>query len=260
MADRVRILFIHGIGDQEDDFWDKKKKPLVKALKKKGIKVSSADGVLYSRIAGDNVAKYWQSMDLKADIDFDFLRKLIMDYAADATVYGTKTYKASSNYQSIHRYLHNELSKCLEKMEPDEKLIIRAHSFGCHIISNMIYDIQNKKGIYDPKGENPFTPPPTLEEKLLLFATSGCNIPLFTAGLSEPTPFAKPGAVFEWLNIYDKDDVLGWPLKPLGGAFDVPWISDCIENTGGLIKSHGHYWYDRDVNNLIAERTALLLQ
>ena len=52
-------------------------------------------------------------------------------------------------------------------------------------------------------------------KKIERIFTAGANITLFVAGRPEVKPFAKPNDCFEWHNLYDEDDVLGWPLQQL---------------------------------------------
>lgn len=56
-------------------------------------------------------------------------------------------------------------------------------------------------------------------ETCMAWVTTGCNIPLFVAAHKTMNikPIQPPNGspTFKWLNIYDPDDVLGWPLQPL---------------------------------------------
>ena len=164
----------------------------------------------------------------------------------------------------IHAHVHQHLSTALAEMDDDEVLVVRAHSFGYHVFSNFVYDNHNLKGAHAPvladgtsaDAPTPLSKLPDLNDRLALFATTGCNIPLLVAGAPNSVPFTRPNDRFQWINIYDKDDVLGWPLRPLGAAFDVDWIRDCKENTGGLLRSHNNYWFDAGVNEQIAEAVA----
>ena len=78
------------------------------------------------------------------------------------------------------------------------------------------------------------------------------NVPLFAARGPSPVAFARPNDRFRWMNIFDKDDILGWPIRPLGGDFQAIWITDHQENTGGPLRSHTNYWFDFGVNDRIA--------
>jgi hypothetical protein len=98
--------------------------------------------------------------------------------------------------------------------------------------------------------------------------TTGCNIPIFVAAHKEMTiiPIAAPRPSFKWLNIYDPDDALGWPLRPLSEGYRV-LVEDRAINAGhGVIDwivkswnplSHSSYWQDDQV---IGELASMLTQ
>ena len=90
--------------------------------------------------------------------------------------------------------------------------------------------------------------------------TSGCNIPIFLAGFPReeitPVKTTTGGYNFKWLNYYDQDDVLGWPLQPMSPAYhDAIHKDEQINADGGLLGkftrgwnplSHNGYWSDKD--------------
>ena len=69
-------------------------------------------------------------------------------------------------------------------------------------------------------------------------------------------PIAAPTPFFHWLNVYDPDDVLGWPLQPLSAGYET-LVEDRAINAGqGAVNwmlkswnplSHGAYWQDEAV-------------
>src|SRR5262249_12022293 len=78
---------------------------------------------------------------------------------------------------------------------------------------------------------------------------------------------AKVAAASRWLNFLDRDDILGWPLRPLyeknAGSLDegqkrtVARIDDHEINVGGAFTSwspaaHGAYWTDGDFTEPVA--------
>ncbi|MDF1569935.1 MAG: hypothetical protein P1P77_18110, partial [Spirochaetaceae bacterium] len=90
-----------------------------------------------------------------------------------------------------------------------------------------------------------------------LFITTGCNIPVIVAGLEHAEPFTRPNKDFRWINIYDKDDILGWPLRPLGGGFGMnDWIEDRVIDAGLPLVSHMNYWKSKNSLKIIADAIA----
>lgn len=82
-------------------------------------------------------------------------------------------------------------------------------------------------------------------ETLCGFITFGSNIPLVTLALDQVVSITFPPAALKepfcsaarWLNFYDPDDVLGWPLKPLSPTYDTAVAQDIQINVGGILTS-----------------------
>ncbi|HUG89750.1 MAG TPA: hypothetical protein VML55_02890 [Planctomycetaceae bacterium] len=77
-----------------------------------------------------------------------------------------------------------------------------------------------------------------------------------------PPDLAATGT--EWLNLYDPDDVLGYPLKPVNDAYAAVVTRDVEINAGGLLTSwnpasHDQYWTDKDLTAPAAEMIARFL-
>ena len=104
--------------------------------------------------------------------------------------------------------------------------------------------------------------------------TFGCNIPLFTFAYTNVAPIVFPAAELpdpgdvrdkaKWLNYYDPDDVLGYPLKSINAAYDAVVDEDIPINVGGLFSSwnplsHNKYWTDNDFTKPAAEFIATFL-
>ena len=47
------------------------------------------------------------------------------------------------------------------------------------------------------------------------FFSAGCNIPLFVSSPNQIQTIMPPNDRFRWMNYFDKDDLLVWPLGPL---------------------------------------------
>jgi hypothetical protein len=91
-------------------------------------------------------------------------------------------------------------------------------------------------------------------------------MPLFTVVYNKIDPIQFPGAsvssafppgtsveelqkVAKWLNFYDPDDILGYPLKGLSASYDKTVTEDISVNVGGITAmwnpaSHSEYWTD----------------
>ncbi|MFT5084313.1 MAG: hypothetical protein ACI9Y1_002367 [Lentisphaeria bacterium] len=96
-------------------------------------------------------------------------------------------------------------------------------------------------------------------EHLAGMITFGCNIPLFSFAYKEADliPIKFPGSKLsssqkeksEWLNFYDPNDILGYPLAQLNNKFS--FIKDKHINVEEIGTSwnpltHSAYWTDDD--------------
>lgn len=101
------------------------------------------------------------------------------------------------------------------------------------------------------------------------FYTLGCNIPIFVAGHKKIEAIKPPMEEFKWYNLYDKDDVLGWPLKSLSPSYE-ELVEDIQINVGrGLLSklfkswnplSHGQYWQDKNVIGHISDNIKQIIK
>jgi alpha-beta hydrolase superfamily lysophospholipase len=170
----------------------------------------------------------------------------------------------------IHAIVSSEV-KGIKKDLSDDKapIVVMAHSLGAHIMSNYIWDRQHPPKDTKDKRE----PIPNL----VAMITFGCNIPLFSLSFPIAKPINLPGSGIrkpalktkaKWLNFLDRDDVLGWPLKPLykknlakltkTQRRTVAKIEDYEINVGSLAinwnpGAHAKYWTDNDFTKPVAE-------
>jgi hypothetical protein len=163
-------------------------------------------------------------------------------------------------------------------------VVFLTQSLGCQVLSNYLYDAQlpagrAAAGIWrdiQAHASEIAGHPLSAEEVAFLrgdtiqyWVTTGCSIPAFVAADTRMRiqPIRPPAPGFRWLNIYDPNDVLGWPLRPLGNGYEV-LVDDRAVNLGmkdsGKIDdagmySHETYWTNDDVlAPLVAILKALL--
>ena len=171
----------------------------------------------------------------------------------------------------------------------DGSVVIVAHSLGGQVLSNYLWDAQchrsspdvarfgiwrNLQGFaHEVSGKS------KLDDNEVAFLsgctvgalfTTGCNIPIFVAahGVDQIVPIKRPREDFEWHNYYDKDDVLGWPLRELSPSYGA-LVSDHRINAAGSVlgwflkswnpMSHNEYWQDgRVLRDIVSGIDALL--
>ena len=172
--------------------------------------------------------------------------KLRTNFAAES-ISDIIGYKNQEAYQKIHQRLFDEIDS-LAKTDEKQPLSIIAHSLGTVISSDFIYDREKKCGALHENFflSNLFT----LGSPIALFALQ-YGIELFK------NPIHVEDENGHWINIFDIDDPIAYPLKNLNEAYDKAVHADKEVNTGGFSVSHTRYFKDREVQDIIAKKLAI---
>lgn len=256
MSKKVFILSIPGIGTQKQGFSENLVDALTKETKHMEVK---GNCVFYECIPFNTTKIDKHQDDLFKRLDAKnrlggvlSLRKFVMEAFGDGVTFERNADAENSPYQKVHKNLFDTLSRINEEIEQCEsaKLVIVASSLGAHILSSYIWDADNSKRLFKTlnAGGNSL-------RNLNYLATIGCNIPLFVSGYPEEKiiAFDKRNEAFVWDNYYDKDDVLGWPLKQLSASYNT-LVNDIEINTGMYVGSHIRYWDDKDFIKPLAKK------
>jgi len=280
MPKKVAFLAIHGMGDTEITFADKLESKLMKKLGNKSADVYF-DTVYYANIFQEHQNKLFSRVKAYDDIDWIALRKFMLFGFSDAAGFLRKCDAEGSPYEQVQEKILDALDRCYDEVGQDADIVIIAQSLGCHVISNFIWDAQAleaKFGAWRYGGFEDSPPGSALDKirrlkKLKFLYFTGCNIPIFVAGIPQAKIKAirssSKGYSFKWKNFYDPDDPLGWPLKNLTTRNAIESYrnevnEDIAVNAGNIIRSwnplsHTSYWGDNDVVNPIVEDIKRLL-
>lgn len=181
-------------------------------------------------------------------------------------------YQMTNNSREVYDAIHAHVSRALERLAqraPSAPLCVISHSLGTVVASDHFYDLR-------PKKQEPFAPDDALErgETLTFFYTLGSPIALWMVRYGKlDSPIQLPGrksadpqvrAAAQWINFYDPDDIVGYPLKSLSSEYDCAVNEDRAVYVGPPILrrtpiSHVAYWNDPAVMRPIAQRLAQLL-
>jgi hypothetical protein len=276
---RIAVFTIHGMGSQYKDLDSNPCVPTYSA----GMlaKVRNQLGPHSFDATVEWLEIYWADIlqprqnRLKADLDevtrWDELRKFVIFNLSDAASYFPSRDR-DSIYGRVHKAVTETVKLAESMVEPDAPVVILAHSLGGHIISNYLYDLMKRKR------RGPGRPYASAFRNLDTFRTLftfGCNIPIFLLSTGEPVPISYPGVGGEpdrrnwWINFYDKDDVLGYPLRLIGENFQKFYESGQLDdraiNSGSAPASmtpwsHNRYWTDDDVCAAIASELQRLTE
>jgi hypothetical protein len=243
--------------------------------------------VLWAPVLADREKQLLDDLGRGGEMRWNSLREFVVNALGDAIAYQRVPGSEDrlNTYEAIHSTVALRLHELRERIRrdqpadaPEVPLVVVAHSLGCHIISNHIWDTRHAKRRREPIHPNPFE----RIETLAGIVTFGCNIPLFTLAYQELHTFEfpqtglihyfKPGTTpaqleraARWINLYDPDDVLGYPLKTLSADHAEAVSQDVPVNAGNLAVgatpfSHSKYWECDEVTHTIANLLRGLLQ
>ena len=255
MATKLGILVVHGMGCQQPGFAAEMIDSISALLTEERLEPSDVcwQPVYWADLVQPAEDRIWKAVSRHHDLSYVTLRQFVISYLGDAIAYQRVPGQQEGVYQRIHECVHQKLVALRRTLDDQDKpLMIIAHSLGCAIMSNYIWDRQHGYDAHN-SGANPFE----RMETLCGMITFGCNIPLFVLAYAEivaiqfppPTlpPALRPKA--KWSNYFDTDDVLGYPLRPLSPTYEQAVTEDVEINVGGILTSwnplsHTAYWSD----------------
>jgi hypothetical protein len=267
MTKRIGVLIIHGMGAQKPGFSAGLRDALTGTLANPPERVVWEE-IYWAGVLEPRETDLWRVMRTAEEpdgapipLDWRSIREFVVHNFGDAIAYHRD--QQASAYNDVHAVISRSIHDLNASLgDPGAPIVVMAHSLGSHMMSNYLWDRQHGAG----------TSPDPLEEipTLAAMVTFGCNIPLFSLSYRVAKPINLPGpaitnprvkAASRWLNFLDRDDVLGWPLRPLYakdlGVLDeaqkgtVERMEDREINVGGAFTAwnpaaHGAYWTDGD--------------
>ena len=129
-----------------------------------------------------------------------------------------------------------------------------AHSLGSVISSDYVWDAAKARAATGHRG---------FHDRLQLanFFTVGSPLALFSLRYGGPEAFDQPIAVEHpegrWVNLFDNDDPVGMPLKPLNAAYRRVVLKDVQVESGPYLFSHGGYFTKSETLTIISRKLAL---
>lgn len=164
--------------------------------------------------------------------------EIIANYIADIIGYLHKDAQ-----RAVYLKISDTLRACHSRLgSPAAKvpLTVIAHSLGTVITSDYIYE--------QGRPESDTSGPKVMRDHFVLdnLFTVGSPLALFSMRFGGPEMFIKPVAVESargrWVNIFDQDDPVGMPLKPLNPAYNRVVHQDVLVNSGVYGLAHGGYF------------------
>ncbi|EJQ93789.1 chemotaxis protein (plasmid) [Bacillus mycoides] len=280
---KIAVAIIHGIGEQKPEFADKMialikerfQQELIHFIDEPALELVFKP-ISWSELFAEREKDFFQKIVLDENLYFNDLRRFVIHYLGDAIAYQpVETVKhnyervhdkVKHNYERVHDKVKQNLNELSKKAGETAPLCIISHSLGSVIASNYFYDLQFKNNTQDSIIDK--LSPLEEGETLTLFYTLGTTLPLwslryhdFNRPINIPSKKLDnfhPGLKGEWINFYDKDDILGYPLRGVDESYKDAVTEDKEINIGGLMTSwnplsHLAYFIDNDVIDSIVE-------
>jgi hypothetical protein len=246
------IMIIHGMGRQESCFADDFIRRIRRQLGDKNSNIT-IEPCWWADVLQPKQDEVWNFLTRDARMRLKWLRRYMISYFGDPPQYLSGYFRQSghNSYLNIHERVRISLAR-IEANVPhcsEASLMILAHSLGCAISSNYIWDEQHGKGI----GKTPFEQ----TRPLVSFISYGCNIPLFVPPVTQLTCIQVPwdadsemsGRRGRWLNVFAPSDILGFPMRAIWDANRRTVIEDVALNAGMWPLSRtpwSHTLYEKD--------------
>ncbi|MBZ9613322.1 hypothetical protein [Rheinheimera maricola] len=269
----VALVTIHGMGETQPDYAEKLFTQLQKSLAADATQLYCGT-VFYQDLLLYNEQRVWQAVGHR--LRWSKLRRFMLFGFADAAALEHRKEQPHSLYHYSQLKIARALYLAKQQLTADGKLLLLAHSLGCHVLSCYLWDAQQARAGVKPaagiwqdikryqagiSGDSPLTEQDIAflrGDRLQALLTTGCNIPIFVAAhaMEQVIPFNKPNSDFIWHNYYDKDDVLGWPLGDLSTGY-AALVKDIAINANSSVwgwlaaswnpLSHNQYWQDKNI-------------
>lgn len=271
MTQKIAVAIVHGVGTQTENFIDR---------------IENAIQARCRGVCGDDIIirpVHWAPVTQNAEdklrarvykggpLRWSLARNIMIDLVADGIAY-QPTEHGRFAYDAIHRIFAQTMRRLADEAGPTAPLCIVAHSLGTIITSNYLYDLQvhfHERSLIAPKvldamGDTPLERAETLAH----LYTLGSPLALWSLRYVEfgrPIKFPLdefkdhyPQLTPEWINYYDADDIIAFPLKTLNEYYDAVVTADREVDVGNLINSktpfsHLGYWTDADIIRPISD-------
>ncbi|ANC77088.1 hypothetical protein ABE65_009840 [Fictibacillus phosphorivorans] len=278
MPKKIAVAILHGIGNQSEDFSDLFMEMLTKRFSQQ-IKPFYAtpeeelviQPIYWGSVFNEKESLLWKKLNTEDSLDFKQLRQFVIHFFGDAIAYQPVA-NHNPNYIKVHEVYAKGLRKLSEHAGEDAPLIVIAHSLGTVISSNYFYDLQFiSEKIAEDVLRNMQKTPLEKGETLTSFYSLGSPLALWSLRYADfdkpilvPSPHLQdhyPELTGKWVNMYDKDDVFGYPLKTINDSYNQAIAVDKEINSGNFISSftplsHNHYFKTNEIIHDIGDNLA----
>ncbi|CCQ89999.1 conserved hypothetical protein [Nitrospina gracilis 3/211] len=275
MDKKIAVFIVHGIGSQKKGFSEAIEKNLRSnfrnALRHMGEdhRTGIEDALLFKEGLWADIVQEGEDelqkrlfRDPDTDVDWLCCRRFSIDNFGDAISYCKGPNEGPySQYRKIHERIGQLIKEISDQTHPSENtlLTVVSHSLGTVILSDYFYDTRNT---LKPDRQLVFTNFFTLGSPISIYANRFYNCE------SDSDPFAGflPQKVEDeqgvWVNIFDEDDIVGYPIRPINAHCREAVTADINIDVGSFLLGwtpfcHRGYWKNKKIGKVIAEKLAI---
>ncbi|MED3997959.1 chemotaxis protein [Peribacillus frigoritolerans] len=272
MLKKIAVAIVHGMGNQTEEF-AKDSIEMIKREFNRNLEQIIAnpssfliiEPMFWAEIFAEREKELFRKLHANHNLNFHDLRKFVIHYLGDAVAY-QPVETNQHNYERVHKKIENGLQSLSMKAGNNAPLCVISHSLGAVISSNYFYDLQYKEQLVDSGSRD--RSPLEQGDTLTLFYTLGTTLPLwslryhdFDRPINIPSPKLNeyyPGLSGEWINFFDKEDILGYPLREVDKSYENAVKEDKEVNVGNILTnwnpfSHSAYLTDENVIETIVK-------
>ncbi len=279
MSHPIAIAFLHGIGRTEPGY----SAAMQRALRRRFARLvgrespDAAPELVFEEVNWSAALQFredrlWRRLLPDGPMRYKRLRRFLVDFAADAIAYQPAPSDRTA-YDAVHREVAGCLARLAERAGARAPLCVIAHSLGTVIASNYLYDLMKREESFMCPSVRAIINGTPMErgETFSLFYTLGSPIALWSLRFprfGEPVRFPgaalahhHPGLIPAWINVYDPDDAIGYPLRALNTSYRAAVTEDRPVDVGSIFTrwnplSHVGYWSNGRVADAIAASLA----
>jgi hypothetical protein len=271
MDTRLAVYIAHGIGAQEKGFSKTMQENLRSNFEKaldhmgEGSRPNQAGALIFQEglwaditQKGEHILKKNMFNDPDTDVDWLKARKFFVDYLGDAISY-FKGSDIHSQYKAIQARIEDHIKELSSTTRPEQKtlLTVVSHSLGTVVLSDYFYD---KRETLEQDHELVFSNFFTMGSPIALYANRFFDHSNNSFANFKPQKVKDSKGI--WVNLFDEDDIVGYPIRPVNNHCKKVVTADLNVSvgsffSGGTPVSHAGYWDDEEVGKIIAEKLAI---
>ncbi len=261
---KVAVAIIHGMGRDARGFSFDLQRGIAKSFKKLAISHHWNDlifqEILWADILTPAQETLFHRINKAHNLRFKGLRRFFIEYLGDVIAYSNNVSAFSTDaFRTKILGRFDQLLNMFHKRDDfsvDTPLIVIGHSLGSVILFDYLCSY-HKAPLDKHSLQMKLSAIVTLESPLALWS-------LQTQHFEIPTDIETLLTTPYWLNIYDKDDVIAYPIRTVNRWWEKIVNEDLAINVGGLLSfwnplSHNGYWKNKTVHHEIAKVIARIL-